>query len=287
MSFEWPVAPLGGFDQSSFSPSREDINDVRLVNTHLALPHLRWRRDALQPPEIQHPSPGTLEGLLDPLFPHNFPGKENTTASLGLPRTTTSMGNMNFYKPFRYWPPHFRVYGTFIPNNLNAGRSAICIHENLLPEGAIVAHVVTCQGRDHIVTMQSGARNLVVVSVHLKPDLTLRNLREMLRIITPHSPLYPDALGVITGDFNICEPEEGRFNSWNQTFSDGDAGKMLSSVPYSLTFSKLRSDATADGTIRTLSRTDWAFINLPKAEAQDFHCYSHVFENLGERSHTE
>ena len=39
-----------------------------------------------------------------------------------------------------------------------------------------------------------------------------------------------------------------------------------------------------DGTIRTLSRMGRAFINLFMAEARDFHCYSHVFENLGERS---
>ena len=45
-----------------------------------------------------------------------------------------------------------------------------------------------------------------------------------------------------------------------------------------------RKDSTADGTIRTLSRIDRAFINLPVAEARDFQCYSYVFENLGERS---
>ena len=30
-----------------------------------------------------------------------------------------------------------------------------------------------------------------------------------------------------------------------------------------------------------LSRIDRIFISLPMAEARDFHCYSHVFENLG------
>ena len=43
-------------------------------------------------------------------------------------------------------------------------------------------------------------------------------------------------------------------------------------------------DTTADGTLRLLSRIDRAFINLPMAEARDFHCYSHVSDNLGERS---
>ena len=33
--------------------------------------------------------------------------------------------------------------------------------------------------------------------------------------------------------------------------------------------------------IRTLSRIDRFLINLPMAEARDFHCSSHVVENLG------
>ena len=38
-----------------------------------------------------------------------------------------------------------------------------------------------------------------------------------------------------------------------------------------------RRDSTAFGIIRTLSRIDRIFVNLPMAEARDFHCYSHVF----------
>ena len=45
-----------------------------------------------------------------------------------------------------------------------------------------------------------------------------------------------------------------------------------------------RRDSTALGIIRTLSRIDRIFINLPMAEARDFHCYCHVFENLGNRT---
>ena len=45
-----------------------------------------------------------------------------------------------------------------------------------------------------------------------------------------------------------------------------------------------RRDSTALGVIRTLSRVDRILINLPMAEARDFHCYSHVFENLGKRT---
>ena len=66
--------------------------------------------------------------------------------------------------------------------------------------------------------------------------------------------------------------------------------KLHSSIHFFLVLSKSLSpivqgrDSTADGVIRTLSRIGRAFINIPMAEARDFHCYSHVFENLGKRS---
>ena len=164
----------------------------------------------------------------------------------------------------------------------------LCIHKNLLHEGAIVTHVVSCQGRDHIVIIQSGDRYLVVVNVHFEPDLTLRNLRERLRLITPHWVHYPEALGVMIGDFNICEPEEGRFNTWNQTFTDGDAGKaaffrslfsLMSSKSLSLILQgKIQQPMVQHSLCPGLTGH---FINLPVAEARDFHDYSHVFDNLG------
>ena len=84
---------------------------------------------------------------------------------------------------------------------------------------------VLARVRDHIVNFRSGCRSLVVVNVHFEPELTLWSLSARLRLITPRWPHYPDAIGVIMGDFNICEPEEERFNVWNQTFTDGDTRK--------------------------------------------------------------
>ena len=142
---------------------------------------------------------------------------------------------------------------------------------------AVVTHVVTCQGRDHIVNIRSGCRSPVVVNVHFEPELTLRSLRERLHFITPRWPHYPDAIGVIMGDFNICEPEEGRFNVWNQTFTDGDTRKAALLHVFFLAFSKIappdfaRRDSTVEGVLRTLSRIDRAFINLTMAEGRDFH----------------
>ena len=46
----------------------------------------------------------------------------------------------------------------------------------------MLTHVITGQGRDHIVSIRSGDCNLVVVNVYFEPDLTLRSLRERLRL---------------------------------------------------------------------------------------------------------
>ena len=127
-------------------------------------------------------------------------------------------------------------------------------------------------------TIRSGGSVMVIVNVHFEPDLILRDLPERLRRVSPHWPRYPEAFGVIIGDFHICEPEEGRFSVGNQTFTEGDAGKRPCSVRSSRMSLKSRS------TMRTLSRIDRAFVNLPMSETFTFHCYSHVTDNLGERS---
>ena len=153
-----------------------------------------------------------------------------------------------------------------------------------------MTHIVTCPGRDHIVRKLSEWTKLVIVNVHFKPELTLRRSRERLRLITPHWPSYANAVGFNLGDLNICEPEEGRFNVWNKTFTDGDAGKTA--VFHSFFLHVLETahtdytgrDSTILGTIRTMSRIDRIIFNVPTVEARDFHCYSHVYENLGNRT---
>ena len=102
-------------------------------------------------------------------------------------------------------------FSTFFPGNENAGGTAICIHRDLLPEEAVVTHLITCHGSDHIVNTQSGRQSPVIVNVRFGPVLALRRWRERLRLITPHWPSYPNAVGITLGNFNICEPEEGRF----------------------------------------------------------------------------
>ena len=100
----------------------------------------------------------------------------------------------------------------------------------------------------------------------------------------------PSGVGIFLGDFNICDPEEGRFHVWNQTFTDGDPGKTAvfhSFFPHVLEVAQsdyIRRGSTALGDIRTLSRIDRIFINLPMAEARDFHCSFYVDENLGKKT---
>ena len=57
MSLEWPIAPPAE-SKSSLSPSHEDPNDGHPEDTLPALPNSRWRRDALQPPQVQQGTAG-------------------------------------------------------------------------------------------------------------------------------------------------------------------------------------------------------------------------------------
>ena len=194
-ALKWDQCPLSGrwlHQEDSTNPvfhRREDTNDEHLENAHLAPPHLRWGRDALQPPEIQRARLNrntcvhihddgfrcviwNTRGLIgSPTSPqlsreriHNYftrLAKNNDIICL-----QEIHGKHEFPQAIQVLAPQFRLYGTFIPKILNAGGSAICTHKNLLSEGAIITHAVTCQGRDRIVNIQSGARNLVVVNVH-------------------------------------------------------------------------------------------------------------------------
>ena len=69
---------------------------------------------------------------------------------------------------------------------------------------------------------------------------------------------------------------EGRFNVWNQSFTDGAPGKTAVFhffFPHVLEVAQsdyTRTDSTALGVIRTLSKIDRSFINLPMAEAREF-----------------
>ena len=211
--FEWPAALPPECEQSCPSSSHEDSNDDPPENTLPALPHSRWRRDALQPPQVQQDTAGrdtcghfpdgglrcvtwNTRGLVGSVLSsqRNRELKLNCFGKLLENNNVICLQEVHEKDEFlqEVWTPRFKLFGTFIPGNENAGGSAICIHEDLLPEDAIVTHVIACQGRDHIVNVQSGRKNLVIVNVHFEPELTLRRLRERFRLITPHWPSYPN-----------------------------------------------------------------------------------------------
>ena len=123
---KWDPCPLSGlclhldFSTSPvFSPSREDANDGHLENAG-GLRCGTWN----------------TRGPIGSPTSHNLPGKENTHILNDLPRITIS-----FLQAIQVLVPQFGLYGTCMPNNLNVGGSAICIHKGLLPDGAMVTHV--------------------------------------------------------------------------------------------------------------------------------------------------
>ena len=70
----------------------------------------------------------------------------------------------------------------------------------------------------------------------------------------------------IGSDLNICEPEEGRFNVWNQTFIDGDAWLIAMSH---LLFHDIEN-VQPDSTRRDSWKIDRISICLPTVGTRDF-----------------
>ena len=147
-SLKWSVAPTGRLDQSSLSLSQEDANGEHLENAHRAPPHLRWRRDVLEAPEIQilkavfHALLGIRETYWIPSFTTTFQGKKHNyftrlTKNDDIICLQEIHEKDEFLQAIQALLPQFRLFGTFTPNNLNAGGSSFCIRKNLLPEGAI------------------------------------------------------------------------------------------------------------------------------------------------------
>ena len=69
-------------------------------------------------------------------------------------------GRDEYLQAIEVLAPRFRFFGTSFRGNENAGGSAVCIHLDLLLEEAIVTHLITCQGRDHNVNIQSGRETI-------------------------------------------------------------------------------------------------------------------------------
>ena len=195
MSLDWPVHPFGRSDSSEpLLPPDAPSDGPRRV----ALPaseRSRWRQGALQvQPQILQRTTGwdgcgpflseglrsitwNTPGLVGSVFSRqrNREFKLNYLKKL-LDHTNIIclqevLGKDEFLQAIHVLGPRFRLFGTFLPDNENAGGSAICIHRNLRSEGAIVTHVVTCQGRDHLMKIRSGQHSLVIVNVHFEPEL--------------------------------------------------------------------------------------------------------------------
>ena len=124
--------------------------------------------------------------------------------------------------------------------------------KDLLPNNAVLTHVITWQGRDHIVNVRSGCRSQVVVkSLHRTRGRKIQFL-------------------------------ESDFHRWRY-----GKGCLISFLfPHVLKLHNLTrgGEIRPHWVFRTLSRIDRAFIYIPVTGARDFHCYSHAFESLGKRS---
>ena len=113
----------------------------------------------------------------------------------------------------------------------------------------------------------------------------IREIRARLHGIQQLWPVSPNALGMLTGDLNICDLEEAGCFGATQTLTYGDRGRTNASrAAFQHTLGLAQPDFTqkdvAHGHIRNLSRIDRAFINIPLSEPMDIRYLASVVGNL-------
>ena len=191
---------------------------------------------------------------------HNCAENRNTSLLRGLLRIIICLqevhGKDEFFQAKQILVPQFRVLGTFEPNNLNAGGSAIHIHKNFFFDGAVISHVITCQGRDHTVSIHSGDSILVIVDVHFQADLTLRSLRERLRFFFTFGPVtlgHVELWLEISTSVNLCKADS-TFGIRLSRMAMQERLLFSSFYPYVFEIAQpdfTRKDVTVNGVIRT------------------------------------
>ena len=72
--------------------------------------------------------------------------------------------------------------------------AAILIRKTLLHDDAVLTHLVTQRGRDHILKMSSRERSVLIATVHLELRFSLSKFPETLQLIAAHWPT-PSGLG--------------------------------------------------------------------------------------------
>ena len=201
------------------------------------------------------------------------------------------MRKLSSCAPCRLFTRRDTCEGTFAEGHVNAGGHATLIRKWLLRGGCVLQHQITRVGQDHLITLSSEIGLFMHANVHFRPNSTLGELRPRLHAIHAHWPVYPAGVGVLIGDLNICDPEEGRFCEASQTFSHGDQGRTAtfgSVFPHALQNAHpncTRKDVSIDCILCTLSRIDRAFIDIPVAEARFFQCRAQTVDDLGVDPH--
>ena len=106
------------------------------------------------------------------------------------------------------------MFGTFINDNVNAGGSATFIRKHILPDHAIVTHEVSCQGRDHIVRIQSGDSVLVVINAHYVSEESLP-MSQMMTTVLRLSPTLREPDGAIHRQMIMDASEDSEVKPWD------------------------------------------------------------------------
>ena len=223
---------------------------------HYGPSHQRWRRDALQPPEVPQPHYARDTCVHNPesgLRCASWKSREllGSTASSQTSReqkhrylkrlidkndvvcVQETHGKDGFLQALQVLQTQFRMFGTFMLDNAHAGGSGMFIRKNLLPDRAAVTHEVTYQGRDLAIKVQSGESLLVIINIHFAPGPSLRSSVKDCGACEPIGLVIPNYLVFSMATSSSASLRKGGSTSRTKRSQKVMQERRLSSVPSS------------------------------------------------------
>ena len=100
--------------------------------------------------------------------------------------------------------------------NVNYGCSVFLTRNDIFGPGTAFENEDICPGRDHLVRSRQLDCSCTVINLHNQPEDAFQELRQRFRAAVALWPTYPDGVGFLVGDFNICDPAEGMLNTRSQ-----------------------------------------------------------------------
>jgi hypothetical protein len=179
--------------------------------------------------------------------------------------------------------PHTHLhFGTFLnpdeeTGSSRAGGIVTSIHKRIIDQVSIISEKYFAAGRCHGLRLAGALFDVLCINVHLNPQWTYLQQKALFTAISKFIKQHPSAILLLGGDWNFVHSDDRRFDTATSTET---ASSDPIAIVFESTFRELVELAQPNYTransllaptaaLRTLSRIDRIYTNIPPADLHD------------------